>query len=93
MSSDAIIGDTRFIQAGGNTQTVRDYDAEFGGPEERRRLEKKLLRKIDARMSILVIIYILNYVSLHVKLMWLGVSSVLFKAGNWVALKIARKAH
>lgn len=32
-------------------------DAEFGGPEERRRLERKLLRKIDMRISILVVIY------------------------------------
>ncbi|KAH7337434.1 MFS general substrate transporter [Rhizoctonia solani] len=37
-----------------------DSDAEFGGTEERKRLEKKLVRKIDARMSIMVIIYILN---------------------------------
>lgn len=39
-----------------------DIDAEFGGTEERKRLEKKLLRKLDMRMSILIIIYILNYV-------------------------------
>lgn len=38
-------------------------DEEFGGTEARKRLEKKLLRKLDARMSILIIIYILNYVS------------------------------
>ena len=31
---------------------------------ERRALEKKLVRKIDLRMSILIVIYILNYVSL-----------------------------
>jgi len=37
-------------------------DAEFGGAENRQRLERKLLRKIDARMTILVVIYILNYV-------------------------------
>lgn len=36
----------------------------FGGPEARRHLERKLLRKLDARMSILVVIYILNYVSI-----------------------------
>ena len=39
-------------------------DEEFGGTEARKRLEKKLLRKLDARMSILIIIYILNYVSI-----------------------------
>lgn len=40
-----------------------DPDAEFGGSEARKRLEKKLLLKLDLRMSILIIIYILNYVS------------------------------
>jgi hypothetical protein len=39
-----------------------DKDAEFGGPEARRKLERKLLLKVDARMSIMVLIYILNYV-------------------------------
>ena len=39
-----------------------DADAEFGGTEARKRLEKKLLRKLDARMSILIVIYILNYI-------------------------------
>lgn len=33
-------------------------------PEDRIRLEKSLLRKLDTRMSILVLIYILNYVSI-----------------------------
>ena len=37
-------------------------DEEFGGHEERKKLEKRLLRKLDARMSILIVIYILNYV-------------------------------
>ena len=36
---------------------------EWGGEEGRRKLEKELLRKVDKRMSILVLIYILNYVS------------------------------
>ncbi|KAI0036737.1 MFS general substrate transporter [Vararia minispora EC-137] len=39
-----------------------DLDAEFGGPEQRKKLEKKLLHKIDLRMSVLVVIYILNYI-------------------------------
>lgn len=38
---------------------------EFGGTEERKKLEKKLLRKLDMRMSILIVIYILNYVRLR----------------------------
>lgn len=41
----------------------QDPDAEFGGTEERKALEKKLLWKVDLRMSILIVIYILNYVS------------------------------
>ena len=39
-----------------------DPDTEFGGPEERKKLERKLVWKIDCRMSILVLIYLLNYV-------------------------------
>jgi len=39
-----------------------DPNAEFGGWEARRKLEKKLLRKLDLRMSILIVIYILNYI-------------------------------
>ena len=39
-----------------------DPDAEFGGNEARKKLERRLLWKIDLRMSILVLIYILNYV-------------------------------
>lgn len=44
--------------------SAADPDAEFGGYEERRRLERKLLWKLDCRMSVLVVIYILNYVNL-----------------------------
>ena len=39
-----------------------DSNAEFGGTEARKALERKLLLKLDLRMSIMVIIYILNYV-------------------------------
>lgn len=41
---------------------VEDPDAQFGGTEARRQLERKLLWKVDARMSIMVVIYILNYI-------------------------------
>lgn len=37
----------------------------YGGPVARAALERRLLRKLDARMSILVVIYILNYVKLQ----------------------------
>ncbi|KAF7977659.1 hypothetical protein HWV62_3092 [Athelia sp. TMB] len=39
-----------------------DLNEEFGGTEAREKMEKKLLRKLDLRMSILIIIYILNYI-------------------------------
>ena len=42
--------------------TSDDPNEEFGGTEAREQMEKKLLRKLDLRMSILIIIYILNYV-------------------------------
>jgi hypothetical protein len=41
-----------------------DTEAEFGGREARLNLERKLLCKLDVRMSILVLIYILNFVRL-----------------------------
>ncbi len=40
----------------------RDPNADFGGLEERQKMEKSLLWKLDCRMTILVVIYILNYV-------------------------------
>jgi len=54
-----------------------DLDAEFGGPEARRKLERKLLWKLDLRMFILVVIYILNYVSCLVSSIWSLSHSVL----------------
>jgi hypothetical protein len=54
-------GDTEHIDSPGTSHDERP-DAEFGGAESRRHLERKLLRKIDMRMCILVVIYILNYV-------------------------------
>ncbi|KAH8118286.1 sugar transporter [Phellopilus nigrolimitatus] len=39
-----------------------DPDAEFGGHEARKKMERNLLRKLDARLSILIVIYILNYI-------------------------------
>ncbi|TBU64085.1 sugar transporter [Dichomitus squalens] len=41
--------------------SAEDEDAGFGGCEARQKLERKLLRKIDSRMSILIVIYMLNY--------------------------------
>lgn len=49
-----------------NARDDDDDEAEFGGREARLNLERKLLRKLDMRMSILVLIYILNYVRLTI---------------------------
>ena len=46
-----------------DSETDSDPDVEFGGTEARKKLEKRLLLKLDARMSILTVIYILNFVS------------------------------
>ena len=40
-----------------------DGDAEFGGPEERKRMEKKLIRRLDMRLTIIVVLYLLNFAS------------------------------
>lgn len=48
--------------------TEDELNAEFGGTAARRELEKKLLWKVDKRMSILVLIYILNFVRAFVLL-------------------------
>ena len=42
-----------------------DVDAEFGGKEARCKLEQELLRKLDMRMSMLILVYILNFVCLR----------------------------
>ncbi|KAJ7744487.1 MFS general substrate transporter [Mycena maculata] len=39
-----------------------DTDAGFGGKHGRQQIESRLLTKLDTRMSILVLIYILNYI-------------------------------
>jgi len=70
MKFDADTGGAHFEHAGSNPPNIDDYDTEFGGPEERKLLEKQLLRKVDARMSILFIIYTLNYVSSSIHLTW-----------------------
>lgn len=56
------------LEKGRNSE---DDVARLEHSSERLALEKKLLRKIDLRMSILIVIYILNYVSTHY-LRWLS---------------------
>lgn len=43
--------------------STADLDVAFGGPAERKKMEKSLVRKLDMRNAFFVIIYLLNYVS------------------------------
>ena len=47
------------------TVEIVGLDANFGGVEGRKRQERNLVWKLDCRMSILLVIYILNYVGPH----------------------------
>ena len=70
MESETVDARTPLLKpsaSAGSTPTSWDAhdderDAEFGGTAARRELEKKLLWKVDKRMSILILIYILNFV-------------------------------
>ena len=57
LPQDVVLHDSEYVPSDD------DPDAEFGGQEQRKVMEKRMLRRLDLRMSILVIIYILNYVS------------------------------
>ncbi|KAL5476680.1 hypothetical protein ACEPAI_2866 [Sanghuangporus weigelae] len=57
-----LIEETVVVPSSISADAYSEQDAEFGGPEERMRSERKLVRKLDWRMSILIIIYILNYI-------------------------------
>lgn len=48
---------------GRDPELTPDADAEFGGPDAREKVERMLLRKVDIRMLVLILIYIPNYVS------------------------------
>lgn len=62
-SSLADVEKLKNVGVGVQPASAEDPDSDFGGREERVKLEKGLLRKLDVRMSILIVIYILNYVS------------------------------
>jgi hypothetical protein len=48
------------VSNGVESQIAREPDAQFGGQEARKELERTLLRKLDMRLSILILIYVLN---------------------------------
>jgi hypothetical protein len=66
-------------------QVPPDTEAEFGGREARLNLERKLLRKLATRMSILVLIYILNYVRLP-----LSLSGFVFRVSSHLRSQVDR---
>jgi hypothetical protein len=55
MSSEGPRG-TEYDHRSRDPATALDPDAEFGGSDARKKLEKRLLLKLDARMSILFVI-------------------------------------
>ncbi|EJF62792.1 sugar transporter [Dichomitus squalens] len=59
-SKSASLIDVTVTSVVGHDLTSEDGGTEYGGHEARRRLERRLVRKIDLRMSILVILFILN---------------------------------
>jgi len=66
-STDRLLGDVGinpdFEEYGTSMHTDQHPDTVFGGSERRRQVEKKLLRKLDYRLTFLLLIYIMNYVS------------------------------
>lgn len=55
--------DQKVVEGRSSAAHTEDHsNAEFGGTETRKALEKRLLLKLDLRMSIMAIIYILYYV-------------------------------
>jgi hypothetical protein len=53
------------------SETVQ-VDVASGPPSHDRDLERRLVRKLDLRMSVVVLLYALNYVSLSSLLLLLG---------------------
>ena len=60
--SPALAGIVEQSEVAVETNPSANADAEFGGCEARRRLERQLVRKLDMRLSILVVMYVLDYV-------------------------------
>ena len=76
MDSEIVDAQTPLLktsQSQASLETHNDErDAEFGGTAARQELEKKLLWKVDKRMSILILIYILNYVCICARIVLSG---------------------
>jgi len=54
------LGSTEQLEKQPSNRLNNGLDEEDGGIADRVKVEKKLVRKLDARFSILIIVYILN---------------------------------
>ena len=67
VSTDQLLGnieiDPDVEGYGTSVDTGQHTDTVSGGPERRRQVEKKLLRKLDCRVAFLLLVYIVNFVS------------------------------
>ncbi|KAL4071150.1 major facilitator superfamily domain-containing protein [Scleroderma yunnanense] len=65
VSTDRLLGDVEIhadVQEYTRPSDANSFDAGFGGPEGRRQVEKSLLRKLDLRLSFLVLVFLMNHV-------------------------------
>ena len=64
-STDRLLGDVDInpdIEQYGSSPDINTFDAVLGSPERRRQIEKRLLWKLDLRLSFLIIVSLMNYV-------------------------------
>ena len=68
-SSDHLLVDAEINTSPGENEPLiddvdGDADAIFGGPDKRKDVERALLRKLDLRLTFLLLISVMNYVGL-----------------------------
>ena len=64
-STDRLLGDVDInpdIEQYGSSPDINTFDAVLGSPERRRQIEKRLLWKLNLRLSFLIIVSLMNYV-------------------------------
>jgi len=65
-STDRLLGDVDInpdIEEYSRSPDINTFDAVLGSPEKRRQIEKGLLWKLDLRLSFLILVSLMNYVS------------------------------
>ena len=76
-SSDHLLVDAEINTSPGENEPLindvdSDADAIFGGPDKRKDVERALLRKLDLRLTFLLLISVMNYVGLFSLLAYWG---------------------